>query len=64
MTTSMRKNLKTLLTAVSLGLLSSVAMADEPQTEVELTHWWNQPGEVAALNEIKKAAFPSAMGLI
>lgn len=54
MTTSMGKNLKTVLITVSLGLLTSGAMAEEPQTEVELTHWWNQPGEVAALNEIKK----------
>jgi len=30
-------------------------MAEELQSEVEVTHWWNQPGEVQALNAIKSA---------
>ena len=37
------------------ALSSSLLMAEELQSEVEVTHWWNQPGEINALNEIRSA---------
>ena len=49
--------IKNILPMITLGtvLHCSVLMANDSQAEVELTHWWNQPGEIQALNEIKKA---------
>lgn len=35
-------------------LCSGLLLADNQQPEVELTHWWGQPGEIQALDEIKK----------
>ncbi|RVU86395.1 carbohydrate ABC transporter substrate-binding protein [Leucothrix sargassi] len=34
---------------------SSFLQAEERVPEVEMTHWWNQPGEIQALGEIEKA---------
>lgn len=53
---SVERTLKILLVAMSIALLSRGVVAKERQTEVELTHWWNQPGEVAALHEIQQVA--------
>ena len=44
------------LLACSLTCLAcSTAFAEKKQPEVELTHWWNQPGELQALDVIKQA---------
>ena len=47
----------TIFPIIVLGavLNSPLLMADQLTPEVEVTHWWNQPGELDALNEIKSA---------
>lgn len=49
--------IKRSLSVLLLGgaLHCSALLASDLQAEVELTHWWNQPGEIQALNEIKTA---------
>ena len=52
----MLKEIK-ILPMIVLGIFMhcSVLASDELQPEVELTHWWNHPGELQAVAEIKKA---------
>ncbi len=45
------------ITAISLCTIlhSTTIQAQGGQPEVELCHWWNQPGELQAVDEIRKA---------
>ena len=47
-------SIKLIIFSLVFCLFSSVC-CEENQAEVELTHWWNQPGELEALGVIKKA---------
>jgi len=44
-----------LLSAAFCALAAQANYPEKQKPEVELTHWWNYPGELAALDEIKKA---------
>ena len=53
MKTIINMTIATCLLPIAFNASANSPVEKEP--EVELTHWWNHPGEISALNEIKKA---------
>lgn len=49
----MNRILQKIIMTVLTSLLATLSNAVAQTPEVELTHWWNTPGELAALNTIK-----------